>query len=92
MPFVYGDPTASWAVEPSKFQTAEEWQAFFQEQNVHWVVRSPDFPAKIAPALQELEAEGKLIPIAQTEVFDFSGLRLQEDRKSIPIVVFEVRK
>ncbi len=91
-PFLYGDPAASWAIEPSRLQTPEEWQKLFDEEHVGWVVRSPAYPPEIAAPLNQLEAEGKLVPIERAEVTDFAGFRIAAERQSVPIVILRVRK
>src|SRR5208282_5974913 len=92
VPFLYGDPAASWAVDPLRFQTAEEWRRLLREQGVAWVVRSPAYPSEIASPLQELEAAGVLAPFAQTAVSDFQGMRISGDWRSLPIIIFEVKR
>jgi len=91
VPFVYGDPAASWAVDPSKFQTTEEWRVFFREREIHWVVRSPNYPPAIAAPLQELEDRGELLPIAKADVSDFNGMRISGRRDMVPVVIYEVK-
>jgi hypothetical protein len=92
VPFLYGDPSASWAVDPSRLRTSQEWQVFLLAHGIRWIVRSPDYPPAIADPLRELEAQGQLVPIARSEVSDFRGLRILGDRQSLLIVVLEVRE
>jgi hypothetical protein len=91
VPFVYGDPTASWAVDPSKLQTTEEWKALFKKEGIHWVVRSPKYPATIAGPLQALEDAGELVPVAQTEIADFHGFRIAGEREMVPVVILQIK-
>jgi hypothetical protein len=91
VPFLYGDPVASWAVDPSGLQTPQDWRRFLQAQNIRWVVRSPDYPPAIAAPLSALEAQGQLVPIARSEVSDFRGLRILGNRQAEAIVVLEVK-
>ncbi|HKB97156.1 MAG TPA: DUF1420 family protein [Terriglobales bacterium] len=91
IPFLYGDPSASWAVDPMKLQTANDWRAFMRAERIRWVVRSPNFPPAISAPLAQLEARGQLVPIARAEITDFRGLRISEDRQRIPILILEVR-
>jgi hypothetical protein len=91
IPFLYGDPSASWAVDPYKLQTPDDWRAFLRAQRIRWVVRSPSYPAAISSALEQLEMRGQLVPIAQAEVTDFRGLRILEDKQRIPVLIFEVK-
>jgi hypothetical protein len=92
VPFVYGDPAASWAIDPSKFQTTEEWKKLFKNEGIRWVVRSPEYPPEIASSLQELEAHGELEPFAETTVSDFQSARISGERKLLRVVIFRVRE
>ena len=88
--FIYADPTASWSIDPSKFQTPEQWLALFREQDIRWVVRSGSYPPVIAAPLTELEASGKLVPAAQTDVTDLKGIRISRERVILPIAILKV--
>ena len=90
IPFLYGDPVASWAIDPAKLQTPQEWLALFRSQDIRWVVRSPEYPAAIASPLWQLEAQGKLLPVAQTEIADFQGNRISGERQTVPAVILQV--
>ena len=92
VPFIYGDPAASWAIDPALLQTAEGWRKLFREQGVRSVVRAPEYPARIASPLLELEAEGQLEPIAETTVHDFQGMRISGNRQSLLLVILEVKR
>ena len=92
VPFLYGNPAASWAIDPSRLQTPEEWLSLFRKQGVGWVVRSPQYPAEIAAPLGELEARGKLVPLARAQISDFAGNRISGERESVPIVILQVRE
>ena len=90
VPFVYGDPDASWAVDPERFQTPEAWRELFRKEKIRWVVRSPEYPDSIAQPLGELEKEGELVPLANGEVDDFEGVRVLGQRKTVLIVILRV--
>jgi hypothetical protein len=92
VPFLYGDPAASWAVDSSKLQTKEEWKTLFKKEGIRWVVRAPEYPPEIASPLQELEARSELEPVAETTVSDFQGMRILEERQSSPIVILRVKE
>jgi hypothetical protein len=92
VPFLYGDPSASWAVDSSKLQTKEEWKTLFKKEGIRWVVRAPEYPPEIASPLQELEARSELEPVAETNVSDFQGMRILEERQSSPIVILRVKE
>ena len=91
IPFLYGDPAASWAIDPMKLQTADDWLAFLRARHIRWVVRSPNYPPAISAPLEQLQARGQLVPVAQAEITDFRGLRISEDRQLMPVIVLEVR-
>ncbi|MGB2642883.1 MAG: hypothetical protein WBG02_12100 [Candidatus Acidiferrum sp.] len=76
VPYRYGDPIDSWAIDPSRLRTAEDWRQFLQKENIGWVLRAPEYPEAIAKPLEELQAEGELVPVAQKEVTDFAGNRI----------------
>ena len=90
VPFVDGDPNGSWAVDPQRLRTAGEWQAFFHQNGIRWVVRSPEYPASLAASLNQLEAIGLLIPVARGEVLELSGMRILNQRRVLPIVILNV--
>jgi MFS family permease len=90
IPLLYGDPYASWAVDPSKLHTPEEWRAFFQTHNIRWVVRSPEYPPSIAAPLIQLETTRQLSPIARTETSDFQGSRVFGQRQSVVVTILQV--
>ncbi|MGA9389183.1 MAG: hypothetical protein WBV69_01935 [Candidatus Sulfotelmatobacter sp.] len=90
VPFVYGDPYGSWAIDPERFKTPQAWRELFRKEKIRWVVRSPDYPDAIAEPLLELEKGGELIPLASGEVDDFAGVRVLGQRKTVPIVVLRV--
>jgi hypothetical protein len=91
IPFLYADPSASWAIDPRNFRTTQEWLRLFQEQKVRWVVRSPGYPPQIAGPLVALEGQGKLVPFARASVADFRGGRLAGDRHVYEVVILEVK-
>ena len=90
VPFLYGDPSASWAIDPSKLQTPNEWQALFHAENIRWIVRSPEYPAAIAAPLIQLETTGQLSPIARTEVSLFQGPRIYGQRQLVAVTILQV--
>jgi len=92
VPFLPGDPAASWAVDPSKLQTPEDWETLFRKEGIRWVVRSPKYPPMIAAPLEELEKRGELVLIARTDVSDFQGLRIAGQRQEVPVVIFQVKE
>jgi hypothetical protein len=92
VPFVSGNPNHNWNIDPQRYASAEAWDALFRAQNIRWVVRAPDYPREVAAPLQQLESEGRLVPVARAEVSDFEGLRLYGARKTTPVVVLRVKE
>jgi hypothetical protein len=91
VPFAYGDPVASWPVDPQRLNSPEAWETFLRSQGIRWVVRGPDYPAAIAAPLRQLELSGGLVAIAQGEVNSFEGMRIFGVRKTTSIVVLQVK-
>ena len=91
VPFAYGDPVASWPVDPQRLNSPEAWKTFLQTQGIRWVVRAPDYPPTIAARLQQLELSGDLVPIAQGEVNSVEGMRIFGVHKTVSIVVLQVK-
>ncbi len=90
IPFLYGDPKASWAVDPARLSTPESWREFFRQNRIRWVVRSPAYPEEIAMPLGQLEHSGALTPIAHQDVDTFEGMRILEIRKTVTAIVLQV--
>jgi hypothetical protein len=87
VPYVYGDPDGSWAVNPDRLQTAQEMLAFLRENQIRWVARGEKYPPSIAAPLEALEAEGVLVPIIKGEVNELFGMRISRNRKVLPITI-----
>jgi hypothetical protein len=92
VPYLEGDPSMSWNIDPLRFQTTDEWRSFFRDEHIAWVVRAPAFPDTIAQPLQALETQGILVPMAQSDVSDFTGMRITGGRVSSQIVILQVRE
>jgi Protein of unknown function (DUF1420) len=92
VPFVSGDPGHNWEIDPQRYAAAQAWEAFFRAQNIRWVVRAPGYPPAVAATLQQLEDEGRLVPMARADVSDFDGLRLFGVRKTTPVVILRVKE
>jgi hypothetical protein len=91
VPYLCADPSASWAIDPTRFHTPGQWERLFRDQRVRWVVRSPDYPLEVTGPLAALEAQGKLVPIARAELAGISGMRLSGDRRTHEVVILEVK-
>jgi hypothetical protein len=90
IPFLYGDPKASWSVDPARLSTPEAWREFFWKNRIRWVVRSPEYPEEIAAPLVQLEQSGALTPVAHQDVATFEGMRILGIRKTVTAVIFQV--
>jgi hypothetical protein len=73
IPFVNGDPKTSWVVDPSRCASPKDMLGLIHELHVRWLVKVDDYPEPLASVLTELEGEGKIVPIATTEVENFTG-------------------
>jgi hypothetical protein len=87
-----GDPTTSWLVDPDKLRTPESMLAFLRKSGVSWVVRSGDYPEPVREPLRSLESSGDLRPIASAVANDFSGWRVEGERKDVSVQILEVRR
>lgn len=92
VPYVNGDPDTSFEVDPEKLRSRGDWKAFLEKENIAFVVRSPRYPASIEGPLEEMERVGELTPIAHVEVQIFQGMRVNQIRTTIPVVVFKVNR
>ena len=92
VPYLRGNPDASWAIDPLRFQTDDEWRTLFRNEHIGWVVRSAEFPAVIAQPLNRLEAEGTLVPVTEGEVSDFANMRITGQRELSRIVILRVQE
>jgi hypothetical protein len=90
--YLNGDPGTSFEVDPERLQSSQEWKAFFEKNDIGYVVRTPDYPAVIAQPLIEMERDGDLVPFAQDEVQNFQGKRIDQIRTAISVVILRVRR
>ena len=90
VPYVNGDPSLSFEVDPTKLQSPKEWRIFFEKKNIGYVVRSPNYPAVIAGPLEEMEKMGDLTVISHADVEGFQGKRIAEVKTGIRVVILKV--
>lgn len=90
VPYLSGDPTSSWAMDPSALQTRQEWMEFFRANGVNWIVRSPSYPVALASMLDELEKTGDIVPVARRDVENFQGNRIHGVRGLVTVVILRV--
>ncbi len=91
VPFLNGDPATSWMINPDRLRTPQDWAIFFQKEGITFVARSPDYPEAIEAPLTEMEAKGDLVPVSQSVVQDFRGMRIAGERAKIPVIVLRVK-
>jgi hypothetical protein len=93
VPFVDGTPEYSWLMDPARYNDADKLLTHLHEMNVRWIVKSPNYPKALAPAFSALEQEGKLVPIASTDVENLTGTgRIYGQRQEIQVILLEVRE
>ena len=91
VPYVYGDPTSSWAVDPAKCSDPGGLLRVLRELNVRWVVKAPDYPAALADSFRGLEMEKKLIPIASAEFETLTGTsRIYGIRQTVRVTILKL--
>ena len=90
VPYVLGDPAMSWGTNPKNLLTRNDWFAFFRKEGIAYVVRSPDYPASVAPILKEMERRGELSITSEFLVDNFRGKRSAGERQQIPVVILRV--
>ncbi len=91
VPFVYGDPAGNWEIDPEKLRSPEAWLAFFRQEHIRWVVRSPEYPEAISGPLHQLQNSGKLAPVAESQTTDFTGKRMEGVKRSDSTVLLRVQ-
>ncbi len=92
VPFVNGDPDTSWTFDPAKCKDAAGLLRILKEQNVRWVVTSPEFPYDLAGQFNELQAEGKLTPIASKSLESLAGSsRIYGQTASFKATIFQLQ-
>jgi Protein of unknown function (DUF1420)/Dolichyl-phosphate-mannose-protein mannosyltransferase len=90
--YLYGDPIASWAVDPDHLQNKAQWKELFREHHIAWVVRNGVYPPALAESLENLEKSGLLSEISQTNLENFQGNRIFGVRTPERVVIFRVNE
>ena len=90
VPFLVGDPAISWLMDPDRITGPEALLQFLRQQDVRWVVKTPDYPQPFAPAFQTLEEEGKLRPRFSTDTSTYAAFRIYGERVPVQVVIMEV--
>lgn len=90
--YLNGDPGTSFVVDPDRLRTANDWRQFFREKGICFVVRAPEYPQAIAEPLSQLENEGYLSALAEADIQNFEGNRLEGIRKTVPVMILQVKR
>ncbi len=90
IPYVEGDPQNSWMMNPDHLRKPEQLLGLCRELGVRWIVKAPDYPPELAPVFENLEATGRIHPVAETTVEAFSGWRMYGRREPIRVVILEI--
>ena len=91
LPFVNGEPTSSWVIDPEKCGGADELFRTLQDANVKWIVKTPDYPTPLANAFNQLEVEKRLLPIAASDLQTFTGRsRIYQERQRVKVTILKV--
>jgi len=88
VPYLYGNPDASWAMDPEKLQTDEAWLHLFEDNLIRWVVKDEEYPGPLRAPLMRLEDEGILVPCASQSIEIRQGnvIRGTPQRETITLV------
>jgi hypothetical protein len=89
-PYVLGDPSTAWIVNPDSLKTPKDWCTFLRDEHIAYVVRSPSYPAAIAAPLEQLEKDGTLKLYSNNEVENFQGMRIEGKREPVSVVILRV--
>jgi dolichyl-phosphate-mannose-protein mannosyltransferase/uncharacterized protein DUF1420 len=91
VPFVDGAPEYSWAMDPPQVQTPDAMLELLRNLDVRWIVQTREYPEDLARPLLALEQQGKLLPIASTDVENRTGTgRIYNQTEKLHVVLFRV--
>ena len=86
-----GDPGTSWLMDPDRLTSPQLLLTFLKEQNIRWVVKSPDYPDALAGVFEQCEKNGRLVQEKQSEIEVFEGnSRTLMNRVKVPIILMRV--
>ena len=81
VPFIYGNPEASWAMDPSRLQKDADWLRLFRANGIRWIAREPELPHALREPLVRLEEEKILVPCASKSIESWHGNRIGGTRE-----------
>lgn len=91
VPYMNGAPDSSWLLDPARYADSANLLRVLRDENIRWVVNTGYYPTPFADALGELEREGKLTPVAATEVESLAGeSRIYRQRQSLSVTILRL--
>jgi Dolichyl-phosphate-mannose-protein mannosyltransferase/Protein of unknown function (DUF1420) len=90
VPFLSGDPNSSWLMDPDQIAGSQALLDLLRQQDVRWIVKAPEYPAPLLRTFETLEHEGKLQPVATTEVDNYAGFRIYGQKVKVGAVILRV--
>ncbi|HVS88571.1 MAG TPA: glycosyltransferase family 39 protein [Candidatus Acidoferrum sp.] len=90
LPFLNANPATSWLMDPRRYSNPDQLLSLLREQDVRWVVKSPDYPPALRDAFSALERDGKLLTFAEAEVENFASWRLYGTRQRTHVTILNV--
>lgn len=76
VPYRFGLPSDSWAIDPSRLQSDDDWKRLFAQNNIRWIVRDETFPFALSQPLTRLEGEGVLTACGSGDAKNIVGNRI----------------
>jgi hypothetical protein len=90
VPFLIGDPDISWLMNPDRLADPQALLQLLRQQDVRWVVKTPNYPEPLARAFQALEDEGKLRPMFSADASMHTHFRFYGNKVPVHVVILEV--
>jgi hypothetical protein len=78
-------------MDPAQVQAPDAMLELLTNLNVRWIVKTREYPEDLARPLLALEQQGKLLPIASTDVENRTGTgRIYNETEKLHVVLFRV--
>ena len=92
VPYLNGDPANSFEIDPPTMSSPDSWRDYFRSRNISYVIRGADYPLSIAAPLHQLEQSGDLIPFAQIETRNLTGMRIEQSASTARLIFLQVKR
>jgi hypothetical protein len=92
MNYVVGDPASNWNLYSEQYATPEAMLGWLRKYDVRWILKLTDYPDAVNDALERLESEGILRPVATAQVEEFEGWRIDGEKIRVGTSILEVRQ